>query len=240
MRKLLLLISILISSAIAVCSPDTYYTFDGKLGSDIRFRLNLKQLSCNIISGQTTYYRKNGEVAKIMVVGHAESSGSSKTLVLKEFNGKRNCGDFEIKLSGDNFSSGFWKYLGKVLSMNEIEQSDADTTINYFLPATPSEIPGSYEFVVRSGNPNIGDYTGSCSLKTHGSKIGWFMHQAMPMEAEAEGESELDVCFFEGKSGDFEFIAYIDERFVYVMRKDHSTPLVEFGFGATLEGCYIK
>lgn len=95
MKRLTLLL-LFLSLAIGTVWADTTYSgsfsLNGKMGSGITFRIDAQYWGDNpcLVTGQTTYFRKNGKEAHIKLYGTLDGNQCS----LYEFVGNRVCGHF--------------------------------------------------------------------------------------------------------------------------------------------------
>lgn len=222
------------------------YSFRGKLGEKILFRLDLEQNKEGVIAGETTYYRKNGQVAKLRVVGWYDSpeEQANPTLNLTEYDGTKQCGYFSIELKGGKVSGGNWFLSGKEykeLEINDLEMTQFPAGVRYLQPAVASpKITGEYSYTFdRAGIDECG---GTCELKfVGGNKVKYSISSVTPNIAESEGTGSLQNGYFNSKHGNYHFRAYVDKNFVYIWpTNDGYVEVDDWGAHATIAGTYIR
>ncbi len=240
---LLALVSIAASGQFAT---KRFYAWQGKLGTDISFRLELEQASNGLVIGETTYFRKNGKTANIPVYGFYLHLEDGDELVLTEYDGRTACGTFIIEIDQNGeLQCGKWSHLDKELDLNEINKVSFSYGKHekFIYPATGAQCNGEYGFRYKTGNPNWDENGGYAELKVgiNGKQIKWEMNQVTPNIAEGSGTSALITNTFSGKVGSFKFKAYIYKDCLYVINTNpQDAPWDEFGAHATLEGIYLK
>lgn len=241
MKKTIFTLALMLCSLIAIADVYTY-SWTGKLGDNINFRLDLQESTFGTLIGEVTYFRKNGKVAKIPAYGYILNyEGQDEcSYILNEYNGTKVCGTFFFEIK-DGKPVGTWNLLDKELEINNVLGCDDPETdeIDFFNPATSANATGNYEFSYSRGN-GLEDCGGSCSLKVIGGKINWEMTQVTPNIAEGNGTSNFNNAYFTGKVSNFEFEAYVDKKFIYVKRTDNSGPVDDWGMAATIEGIYVR
>lgn len=219
----------------------TRYAWTGKLGDNISIKLELEQNDFGAIAGQTTYYRKNGKVAYLPVYGHYWSSEYGQFLQVDEYDGNKVCGSFSIVLENGAFKSGEWLMKDKELKMNEVEAVAPDCQAEFLKPIhSLLDAKGYYSFTYETGNPNMPECGGHCSLTPQGKMLSWEMAQVTPNIAEGSGVSKLQGCYFYGKTCTFEFEAYVDKSFVFVRQTNPDAEACDnWGAFSTLQGIYV-
>lgn len=218
------------------------YSFCGKLGKNITFRLDLEQNQDSIIAGETTYYRKNGKVAKIPVYGWLMSAArqgywNGDVLSLKEFNGNKECGNFMIALqpNGD-VAEGRWYNSSKEFDINSVENTVFPAEVTFFHPAKGAAISGIYSFIEPSeGEP----HGGHCELTYQNNKVHYQISVSNPNIAETEKTALLKGSYFTGAQDDYKFKAYIDRKFVVIWTTQNAQ-VDEWGAWSVLDGFFIR
>lgn len=244
--KHLLTTLLLLCCALTASADVIPWAWEGKLGANISFRLEVEESTFGTLIGRTTYLRKNGTTAVIPCFGHRIDYDNDDSIVfyLDEYDGTKQCGHFYIELRDGVIQEGNWSLLDKTYAMNSIVDLDpAPGTEHLYSPVSSvSEACGEYSFTYASGNDFMPEYGGSCTItKLGGNKIHWSMSQVTPNIAEAEGDSELHGGYFEGRFGEFTFEAYVDRRFIYVKNtNDGPVEMDEWGAWSTIEGVYVR
>lgn len=221
-----------------------HYAWEGTMGENITFRLELEKASNGLIIGETTYFRKNGKISDIPVYGRFCELEDGNELVLSEYNVRTECGTIIIMLdSKGNFESGEWSHGDKSYELNNMKAVPFSFGKHqtFLFPVSGERCNGEYGFSYKTGNPNMPEYGGYASLKVIGNMLKWEMNQVTPNIAEGNGKSLYKGNTFSGKAGDFKFNAYTYRDCLYVVcTNPENAPFNSFGNNATLEGIYIK
>lgn len=230
---------------LAICTAanaQTKYSFRGKLGRDISFRLDLEQNKEGIIAGETTYYRKNGKIAKLRVLGHYNSAKNSgydtPTLWLTEFDGIKHCGYFNVILSGSTAVGGTWTYMDKELNINSLEKTIYPAGKVYLHPAKGPAINGEYRFKY-SRSIGYGDCGGSCTLSYVNGKVHYSICTVTPNIADEEKTVTPIGSYFSASHGACRYKGYIDRNFVFI-RTTNNVTVDDWGAHASIDGFYVK
>lgn len=219
------------------------YAWKGKMGTNISFSLDLQENKDGIIAGYTTYYRKNGKIAKIPVYGHKEKDGNGNfVLSLDEFNGKTICGSYSINMNGTTFKSGSWSYKDISYDLNEIAAISPTTDRSYLHPVeSANAIAPYFAFEYETDNQDNPTRGGSCDIDIEQNNVLWHMSQVNPNIAEAEGDVTLKNSYFYKTEGEYKFKAYVDKNFILVRRTNPEDGQVSsFGAWTTLDGTYVR
>ncbi len=217
-----------------------HYAWELNLGESIKMKLELQENSFGVLAGQSTYYRKNGSESVISVFGFRLDQDEDVVFAVKEYDGTKICGDITLYLNSGSIREGFWAMGEKSYEMNNIEVLEPDYSKRFFHPATSaSKAVGEYAFNYEGGNGD--ELGGHCDLKLAGNRLRWEMAQVTPNIAEGSGTSVFKDAGFIGRVSNFEFEAYVDERFVYVKRTNPEDGAVDdWGAWATLQGLYVR
>jgi len=243
MKKILFTLTLMLCSLVAMA--DVYsYSWSGKLGEKINFRLDLQESTFGTLIAEVTYFRKNGKVANIPAYGYVVNyDNGDSAYILNEYDGNKICGTFFFNINDKGIMEGSWSLLDKELKMNDIAKKDdpESDNLDFFHPANNmKEAAGEYSFKydrAKGLEPGLGN----CSLrKIDNNQIKWEMTQVTPNIAEAQGTGNFNNGYFTGKYCNFEFEAYVDKKFIYVKRTDESGPVDDWGMAATIEGIYVR
>lgn len=247
MKKLLTLIFLLTALFSQLQAKDVIvqrYAWDGKLGKDIHFRLEIERNSEGLVLGETSYFRKNGQITDIPVFGtYSKDDQGNEILYLNEFDGNTQCGSFYIRVSGEWVKEGHWSLGEKILEFNDLENVGFSYGKNgtFFYPAEGEAVNGYYSFTYPNDNPDMQMRGGHAELTVKGSKVQWEMAQVTPNIAEGQGQSTLVGNKFSGNVGSFLFSAWVYQNCVYVKcLNPDAEPNEDFGAWATLEGIYVR
>lgn len=244
--KHLLATLLLFCCTLAASADVTPWAWEGKLGQNIRIRLEIEQSTFGTLIGQTTYYRKNGKTAVIPCYGYSIENDDDDTIVfiLDEYDGTKQCGHYYMTLQGGELKSGSWSLLDKSYEMNSmVDLNPTPGTEHFYHPVSNiDEACGEYTFSYESGNAFMPEHGGNCTItKTGPNTIHWSMLQVTPNIAEAEGDSEFNGSYFKGHFGEFTFEAYVDRSFIYVKNtNDSPIHMSDWGNRATIAGIYIR
>lgn len=243
--KKIAIVTLMMLCSMTMMAKITAYVWKGTLGTEIKFQLDVKENSFGALIGQTTYFRKNGKVARIKCYGYRSvDSDGNVYFLLDEFNGTKECGHFCIEMTMGKFQFGSWSYGNKTLGMDLTEFPEPGKADIAFDPVTTAkDAVGEYSFSYESNIEGMDDNGGTCLIKLAGdNRIKWSMCQVTPNIAEAEGEAEYGNGIFSGKHEEYTFDAYVDKDFIYV-KKTCSAEVREsdfWGMGATIAGIYVK
>lgn len=221
------------------------YAWEGYLDGDIHFRLEAEQAFNNLVIGEMTYFRKNGEVSDIPVYGCFTEIGDGEWLQLKEFDKQTECGIIAIDLGvEDVIYAGAWFYGDKELRMSNTKKvSFSEGKHATFLkPVYTNDIAGEYGFkYYKSLEPKI-EGGGYAKLEViDGSKVKWRMSTNVSGIAESEGVAEIQGNTFTGEHLNFRFMAYVYEDCLYVVRTNPDDgPVEDWGVAGSLEGIYLR
>lgn len=243
-----LLTTLMLLCCALTASADVFpYAWEGKMGNNINIKLEVEESTFGTLIGRTTYYRKNGTMATIPCYGHriVYDEGASVAFALTEFDGTKVCGNYILEMGeGESFEGGRWSLLDKEYDLNSfVDLNPAPGSDYMFAPISNiNEAVGTYSFTYKTGNPNMPECGGSCTITKKGAnQIHWSMTQVTPNIAEAEGDATLDGSYFTGRHGDFTFEAYIDRNFIYVQNTNTEPFEVDdWGAWATIEGIYVR
>jgi len=242
MKKYLLVILMLCVQNVLMAQKK--YSFRGKLGQNIAFRLDLEQNKDGIIAGETTYYRKNGQVAKLRVYGwkkNAESQGfyNGDALFLTEYDGTKQCGTFSFGVNAQGLPvEGSWSWHDKEFAFNSIEKTVFPAGVTYFHPAKGTAINGEYSYSYTRSN-GMEDCGGTCVLKFINGKVRYEICAVTPNIAEENKTAMLNGSYFTGSHGEYRYKAYIDRNFVCIWATKHGE-VDDWGAWATIDGIYLK
>lgn len=247
MRRLSLTILFLATILCTAVAQKTY-SFRGKLDGRILFRLDLQQNKDGIVAGETTYYRKNGQIAKLPVVGWYRQPTQQMidngydviSIDVFEYDGTKQCGYFSVELKDGDIAGGYWLHNDKELAISDIEKTQFPPGKQYFNPVTGPAIKGEYTY---SYTPNSGmdECGGSCSLAYNKGKVHFDIGSVTPNIAEDKGVATLTGSYFTASHQDFRYKAYIDRRFVCIWSiNDDYVEVDDWGAHATVEGVYIR
>ncbi|MDO5447964.1 MAG: hypothetical protein Q4F34_09320 [Prevotellaceae bacterium] len=244
MKKLVFTLFLMCCSLIAMADVQ-HFSWKGNLGDNISFQLDLQVNNVGAVAGETTYFRKNGKIAKIPVYGVQirYENESSSALLVNEYDGNKQCGTFFISVDNNgNFMKGNWSLVDKELNMKNIVELEPDFGKRFFHPTNNiKDAVGKYSFTYQTGNPNMPECGGHCYLVAEKGKLHWMMGQVTPNIAEGEGMASFVDSGFKGSYQNFSFEAYVDEYFVYVWRTNPDEGQVDdWGAWATLEGVYVR
>lgn len=241
--KRLIISLIILCSAFGLKADLNHYSFKGKLGSSITFKLDLQENNRGILSGETTYYRKNGKTAVIKVYGTREELGDGAYILnLIEYDKNKECGYFHIDMNGEWIKNGWWWLGEKTLDMNNLENLEPNYNKRFFHPVYEAkDAEGVYRFTRASGNPNFPEHGGNCAIMASGNKLIWSMTQVTPNIADATGTAEFEYSGFTDSYSNYLFETYIDENFIVVTRTNPEDGMVDdWGMGAEIGGIYVK
>lgn len=231
-----------------VANAQRKYSFRGKLGSSIMFRLDLEQNADGIVSGETTYYRKNGQIAKLRALGRYEAptqqmidNGYNKhSISLMEYDGTKQCGNFYIELEQGQVSGGTWSLLDKEYQINSIEKTQFPAGTKYFHPATGAGVTGTYSYSYSRGG-NLDDCGGTCTLSYSAGKIRYSVSAVTPNIAETRGLATPKGSYFTGAHQDYRFKVYMDRDFICIWSTNSEYVEVDdWGAWATIAGTFIR
>ncbi len=242
MKKYLLLIFALCLQNVLMAQ--TKYSFRGRLGQDISFRMDLEQNSDGIVAGETTYYRKNGKVAKIPVYGwmkNADNQGfyNGDALFLTEYDGTKQCGTFVFGIDAQGLPvEGSWSWHEKELDINSVEKTIFPSGVKYLNPAKGQTINGEYSFSYTRSS-GMEDCGGSCTLKYTNGQVHYNVCTVTPNIAEEKKTAKLNGSYFTGSHDEYRYKAYIDRKFVCIWATN-SGQVDDWGAWATIDGIYVK
>lgn len=244
--KQLITAILLFCCALTASADVTPWAWEGKLGANISFRLEVEESTFGTLIGQTTYFRRNGKTSVIPCYGQRIEYEDDESIVflLDEYDGTKQCGHFYIDLCEGKIVEGTWSLLDKTYEMEGMIDLEPVPGTEYLYRPISSidEACGEYTFTYASGNPYMPEYGGSCTItKTGPNTIHWSMGQVTPNIAEAEGDSELHGAYFEGHFGEFTFEAYVDRRFIFVKNtNDGPIQMDDWGAHSTIAGIYVR
>lgn len=247
MRRLSLTLLFLATILCATLAQQKY-SFRGKLDGRILFRLDLQQNKDGIVAGETTYYRKNGQIAKLPVVGWYRQPTQQMidngydviSIDVFEYDGTKQCGYFSIELKNGDVAGGYWSHNDKHFDISDIEKTQFPAGTKFFSPVTGPAIRGEYSY---SYKPTHGLYEwgGSCVLTYNNGKVHFEIGNVTPNIAEDKGVATLTGSYFTAVHQGFRYKAYIDRRFVCIWSiNDDYVEVDDWGANATVEGVYIK
>lgn len=244
MKKLILFLLLLIS--LSANAANKHYAFKGKLGKNISFRLDFEEDTYHgIMIGQTTYYRKNGKIAKIKAYGirqKQEGEGENNNVfTLTEFDGIKMCGNIVLYLNADgSFDEGSWFFGGREYKMNDIEVLSGDDSPVFFKPVDIEKASGVYRFSCPSGN--MYDYGGTFQMYYYRGNVGYSACQVTPNIAETTGKAAeifQNRFYFNVDNASYDVFAF--EDVLFVERSNPQTgPVESFGANADVAGIYVK
>lgn len=244
MKKLLVIMCLALGLSVAAQAQIQSYAWVGTLGKSTSVRLEFQRNSDDIVSGQMTYYRKNGQVAKIPVKGSfypAEKKGETDQVYLNEYDKRKICGYIMVILKGSAVQQGSkWHFGEKEMALHDTKPVELKGG-PYFVSAKGDQVTGEYGFTYDSNNGLQEEYGGYCSLQYEDGVVTYSMSQVTPNIAEAEGAANLVGNAFTGQVSNFKFRCRVYKDFLYVIRTNPDAGWVEdFGAHATLEGIYLK
>lgn len=248
MKKLILLLLLLIS--LSANAANKYYALRGILGNNIDFRLDLEEdVYHGIVMGQTTYYRKNGKIARIKVYGNSEEETIDgrkyRSFRLCEFLGTKICGNFHFMINADgDIESGCWTLGDKMYGMSEgmVELLNLDEYKTFFKPLDIENAGGVYKFSYASGNRNMPEYGGMIELYPYCKNVAYHVSQVTPNIAETHGKMAeiFNNRFYFLVDGDICYDVFAFEDAVFVKRANYKSRHPDtFGANADIEGVYI-
>lgn len=239
MKRILFTLLLCLAFVAVKANVRQQYAWTGKLGPSISFLLELEENYNGFVSGETTYYRKNGKQAHIRVYGSARHDGDYTTLMLNEYDGTRVCGHFNIQLNGEWITDGFWTLDEKNLQMNNLENVRfSRASFFHLVDATQAE--GVYKFAYSRGK-GLDDGVGHAQLCARGGEVAYTFCQVTPNIAEARGfDADPWGNNFSFAVGNACFVVqtYADCLYCYRTNPDDG-PCEGFGAWATIEGVYI-
>ena len=221
------------------------YAWEGYLNNSVHFRLEAEQSFNNLVIGEMTYFRSNGKVANIPVYGKFMEIGDGEWLILHEYNKRMECGNISIDLGvEDVIYAGTWSYNDKEMKMTNTKKVEFsyDKHQTFFKPAYNNDITGEFGFgYYKSLEPRI-EAGGYAKLEvSNSSQVKWQMNNNVAGIAEAEGIAELNGNTFTGEHLNFQFMAYIYEDCLYVVRTNPDDgPVEDWGAAGSLEGVYLR
>ncbi len=244
MKKSLFLLFFLVS--VVATAANKRYSFKGKLGADINFRIDLEEEDyTNVVMGQMTYYRKNGKTSKIKVFGTSTKTvifdDDYKELYLNEYNGTKICGDIHMLITADGiFDNGTWSFNDKVLTMENVEKISNSPSM--MLPTRNlDEAQGVYEYSIPTGNAQMPEYGGQLQLYVQGKNFAYSFSVATPNIAKVNARTSefFRNCFY-FYAGDVQYRMLSYDGVIYISRNNtHKGQNEAFGKGADIEGFYI-
>lgn len=246
MKKLILFLLCIIS--LSVNAANKRYALKGKLGKSISFRLDIEEDTYHgILIGQTTYYRKNGNVAKIKAYGiqhkQDDTNPNYRILTLSEFDGTRICGNIVVTLNADgSFSEGVWYFDGREYDMNNIKMLPENECPTLFNPVDIEKASGVYRFFCPAGKMSVREYGGTFQMYYYRNNVAYSACQVTPNIAETKGkmaEIFANQFYFYVDNASYDVFAFEDA--VIVKRTNPQVgPVESFGAYVDVEGIYMK
>lgn len=245
MKKLIIFLLFLIS--LSANAATKHYALKGKLGKNISFRLDLEEdIYHGIVMGQTTYYRKNGKIAKIKVRGFRQKMENAdenlRFFMLTEYNGTKICGNFVMTLEADDsFYRGSWVLGNREYEMNDMKLLPTDDAPTFFKPVDIENASGIYEFSYSSGKAAMPELSGTLQLYAYRDNIAYQVSQVSANTAGTIGtmaEIFKNRFYFSVDKASYDVFAFEDAVFVKRVNPQTGHP-DSFGANAEIEGCYI-
>ena len=239
MKKLILLA--LACMTFCMAEAQKRYSCRGQLEGGISFRLDLEQNKDGIVSGETTYYRKNGKISKIRCLGrYLKFDGGEEELSIREFDGKKHCGYFMLNVKNGKITGGEWSLIEKTLPIESLEQTIFPSGTTYFHPATGAGVKGEYNFLYDRG-ADLDPCGGTCILKYANGKVKYDFCTVTPNIAEDSGTATLNGSYFNAAHGAYRYRVYVDRDFCCVWYTGKGYVEVDdWGHNASLEFIYVK
>lgn len=244
MKRLIAIICLALGLNLAAQAQIQSYAWTGTLGKSTSIRLEFQRNSDNILSGQMTYYRKNGQVAKIPVKGYyypSQDKNSPDMVTLSEYDKRKECGHIFLLLRGMTIQpDSKWHLNDKEMLLSATKPVEMKGG-PFFVSAKGDEVTGEYGFTYDSGNSMMPEYGGYVSLQYEDGVVTYSMNQVTPNIAETEGAASLVGNAFTGQVSNFKFRCRVYKDFLYVKRTNPQDGMVDdFGAHASLEGIYLR
>lgn len=223
-----------------------HYSFEGILGEDISFRLDLEEEEYEgFVIGKTTYYRKDGGISQIKIYGQSHdddyAEGTFHILNLQEFLGTKVCGNWSLVLDDGDFVSGEWTLGEKNYMVTYVHRLNTDGAPTMFRTLPIFDAAGVYEFSYSSGNEGMPEYGGSMQLYLDHRNLAYNICQVTPNIAEVRGTTSefAGNSFYLLVSGVwYRVVTFEGVAFVTHVSSD-AAPCEDFGANADIVGAYV-